>query len=459
MNAMFIRIMNARVALVSAMLASPVLGVSTPGSLSLNATVNNYTGKSSSTQHWTVVWVTNPSTGLVRTIRRQGPGYGSHWNSHCSTWYAAVAADTNKYTVAADGYTSASASNYTANSGLVNGGGSFVQTWNCKDSAGVTVPDGTYQIYIQYAEDAGQGPVTTALTWVKGPTPNNPVVTSFSSQGSTGVVAPATHNFTGLSATWTPDVPEIAVEHPAGTNLTDGSANIPFGSVVLGSSSGPRSFTVKNTGTAALTLGNPVGKDGAHAADFTVSAINTSVAAGGSATFTVTFSPGAAGVRSAAIQIASNDTDENVFDINLTGTGISTYENWANAAGLSPGQAGPLQVPRNDGVTNLEKFAFNMNPSIPDVRMLTVGAAGTAGLPGGALVGGKLRIEFVRRKAATNPGITYMPQFCSSFGIWEDFTGAPVSVTSIDPTWERVVVDDPAAGTGRRFGRVKLVQP
>jgi hypothetical protein len=156
---------------------------------------------------------------------------------------------------------------------------------------------------------------------------------------------------------------------------------------------------------------------------------------------------------------ASNGTSPNAtqsFSINIA---QNSYDDWTTQAGLSPAQKGPMETPQNDGVTNLEKFAFNMNPTAPDVRMLTVGAAGTAGLPGGALVTGKLRIEFVRRKAATNPGITYTPQFCSGLGIWDDFTGAPVSVTSIDPTWERVVVDDPAVGTGKRFGRVKLVQP
>jgi hypothetical protein len=47
------------------------------------------------------------------------------------------------------------------------------------------------------------------------------------------------------------------------------------------------------------------------------------VAAGSSTTFTVAFKPNAAGSRSAAIHIFSNDVDENPFDINLTGTGVS----------------------------------------------------------------------------------------------------------------------------------------
>lgn len=119
-------------------------------------------------------------------------------------------------------------------------------------------------------------------------------------------------------------LPEIAVELPVGTGLTDGSANIAFGTVVVGSSSGLFTFTIKNTGSADLT-GLAVTKDGTHASDFIVNTtgMSTTVTPGGSTTFTVTFSPTAGGARSAAIHIASNDADENPFDINLTGTAIA----------------------------------------------------------------------------------------------------------------------------------------
>ncbi len=135
----------------------------------------------------------------------------------------------------------------------------------------------------------------------------------------------------------------------------------------------------------------------------------------------------------------------------------SPYDIWAS--GLPAGQKSPGQIPFADGVTNLEKFAFNMNPLAPDVRRLAVGANHTAGLPGNTLVGGNLRIEFLRRKASTSPGVTYLPQFSSDLGGWADYAGTPV-VTSIDTTWERVVVDDPSPGSGtNRFARIKLATP
>jgi thiol-disulfide isomerase/thioredoxin len=112
-------------------------------------------------------------------------------------------------------------------------------------------------------------------------------------------------------------VPEIAVEQPSGTNHTDGSATIPYASVTLGAST-VKTFTVRNPGTANLT-GLAVTKNGTHAADFSVSTLGaTTLTPSASTTFTVTFAPGAAGSRTAAIHIASNDADENPFDINLT---------------------------------------------------------------------------------------------------------------------------------------------
>ncbi len=120
--------------------------------------------------------------------------------------------------------------------------------------------------------------------------------------------------------------PEIAVEQPVGTDLTDGSASISFGGVNCGSASSAFTFTVKNTGTANLT-GLAVSKDGSNAADFTVGSLGAAtLTPGTSTTFTVTFAPAAAGTRTAAIHIASNDADENPFDIDLTGIGVAARD-------------------------------------------------------------------------------------------------------------------------------------
>ena len=90
--------------------------------------------------------------------------------------------------------------------------------------------------------------------------------------------------------------------------------------MTLGSNAS-RTFTIKNTGGAALT-GLAVSKSGANKGDFIVtSPAGTTLASGASTTFKVTFKPGAKGTRNAEIHVKSNDADENPFDIRLTGQG------------------------------------------------------------------------------------------------------------------------------------------
>lgn len=117
-----------------------------------------------------------------------------------------------------------------------------------------------------------------------------------------------------------PVFPEIAIQASDGSPMTDGVSSDSFGPVGTNESL-IRNFTITNSGAAALTnLAFAV--DGAHAADFEVSGPgSTVILPGTSATCSVTFSPGALGDRTARLQIASNDSDENPFEIDLTGTG------------------------------------------------------------------------------------------------------------------------------------------
>ncbi len=118
--------------------------------------------------------------------------------------------------------------------------------------------------------------------------------------------------------------PEIAVEQPAGTNLVDGTGSVSYTDTVINNSSVAKTFTIRNVGNLDLT-GLAITKDGTHAAEFTVGSLgSTTLTAGASTTFTVTFSPTSLGAKSAAIHIASNDSDEASFDINLTGTCVAS---------------------------------------------------------------------------------------------------------------------------------------
>jgi hypothetical protein len=118
--------------------------------------------------------------------------------------------------------------------------------------------------------------------------------------------------------------PEIAVEHPANRDLTDGVARIDFGGVNLGSDSDMMVLTVKNIGAADLT-GLAVTRNGTNSGEFAVASPGvTTLAPGSSTTINVRFTPGGTGLRTASIRLANNDADENPFDIDLTGTGVGS---------------------------------------------------------------------------------------------------------------------------------------
>lgn len=112
---------------------------------------------------------------------------------------------------------------------------------------------------------------------------------------------------------------EIAVEQPENTVLVDGTSTVSFGTtgvfdVVV------REFIIRNSGNINLT-GLTMSFDGANFGEFT-SVLDpvAPVAANGDTKFRIRFRPTAAGARNAVLHIASNDSDEDPFDINLTGT-------------------------------------------------------------------------------------------------------------------------------------------
>ena len=113
--------------------------------------------------------------------------------------------------------------------------------------------------------------------------------------------------------------------------------------------------------------------------------------------------------------------------------------------------------PDGDNLVNLVEFAFNLNPLVAD-RGYIEQASGTSGLPLVApfsLGAGapRVRIDYIRRRADSSPGITYEAQFSSGpGGSWE--TGVD-SVQIIDATWERVTAID-GVFAPRRFGRIKV---
>jgi hypothetical protein len=144
-----------------------------------------------------------------------------------------------------------------------------------------------------------------------------------------------------------------------------------------------------------------------------------------------------------------------VADGQISVTGTGGYPAWAYGQVFTSGQADLMQDDDADGSSNLLEYAFNTQPGSPDARALTTGT-GTSGLPLITRVGSVLRIEFLRRKTTTNSGLTYEPQFNDTLADpWTTSTATP-TITPIDDTWERVLIEDDQPAATKRFARVRV---
>ena len=123
--------------------------------------------------------------------------------------------------------------------------------------------------------------------------------------------------------------PEIEISG-AGTPIVDGDVtpdaadDTDFGNVALVGSTNPNTFTIRNSGSAALDLtGSPLVEiTGAHPGDFLVTtqpAVDPVPSGGGTTTFIITFDPTAVGLRTATVSVASDDSDENPYTFNIQG--------------------------------------------------------------------------------------------------------------------------------------------
>jgi hypothetical protein len=142
-----------------------------------------------------------------------------------------------------------------------------------------------------------------------------------------------------------------------GANIADGDStpsladHTDFGSVNVTGATLARTFTIQNTGSAALTVAVPT-IGGTHAADFSVTANPAaSVVAAGFTTFQVTFNPSAQGVRSATVSFANNDANENPYNFSIQGTGLDTMPPTATVT--------VADTALRAGETSLVTFAFS----------------------------------------------------------------------------------------------------
>ncbi len=124
----------------------------------------------------------------------------------------------------------------------------------------------------------------------------------------------------------------IAVEL-AGSGIDDGGSRA-FGTTVVGNTTS-LTFTIRNVGGTALT-GLGITLSGADAARFSVTENPAApVLHHGSTSFTIQFAPIAPGARTVALQIASNDANENPFDITLTSQAVLSFTTDTDKDGMN----------------------------------------------------------------------------------------------------------------------------
>src|SRR5207244_1316720 len=98
--------------------------------------------------------------------------------------------------------------------------------------------------------------------------------------------------------------------------------SLTFSAQGIGTTSPAKSVTLKNTGTASLTI-TSIAITGTNAGDFAQThTCGTSLAAGASCSINVTFKPTASGTRTATLSISDNGGGS-PQSVPLTGTGVA----------------------------------------------------------------------------------------------------------------------------------------
>ena len=138
-----------------------------------------------------------------------------------------------------------------------------------------------------------------------------------------------------------------------------------------------------------------------------------------------------------------------------------SFTSWRTLNGLAVDGSQDFANPSSDGVANVAKYAFNLAPnagSLLNSNRTVLPPNGTSGIPSITVTSGpRLSLQFVRRKASTNPGLGYIVETSGDLLNWNALELNNAVVQSIDATWERVTITD-TNSTSMRFGRVKVVR-
>lgn len=200
-----------------------------------------------------------------------------------------------------------------------------------------------------------------------------------SSRGAYTVLAKWTAAPVGTGA------PEIGLVGLGSTPIPDGSLTAKsadgtdFGSVDVSNGARAASFSVRNTGKATLTLGT-VRLSGSGASQFRVTTqVPSTVAAGRSASFQITYDPSTVGGHEASVSLTSNDADESPYNFVIAGTGNASTDDVGNTLATATRVAVPSTTQaRLEVAQDQDVFQFVLTQAAT-VSLATTGSLDTYG--------------------------------------------------------------------------------
>lgn len=243
----------------------------------------------------------------------------------------------------------------------------------------------------------------------------------------------------------------ISVEEPANHVLINNTASVFFSSVTISTSAPAKTFTIRNNGSATLTI-TGITKDGAHAADFALSSsAGFALAPGATQSFSVTFTPAVTGIRNAALHVLSDDVSLPTFNVTLTGeglpfTGVEVWRQTWFGITTNTGNAADDADPDADGVSNHLEYAYGLNPttvsSIPSTSF--------------TLNGGSIEFTYTRGSESVNDVWFGVPWTETLDGLDWNYADTTEQILSDNGTQQVVRATIPMGTNGRRFVRLEI---
>ncbi|KIF69056.1 coagulation factor 5/8 type domain-containing protein [Streptomyces sp. AcH 505] len=220
--------------------------------------------------------------------------------------------------------------------------------------------------------------------------------------------------------------------------LTTGPSSLTFASQAPGTTSAAQTVTVSNTGTAAAAVSSVVASG-----DFTqTNTCGSSIAAGGTCSVAVKFTPTAAGTRTGALTVTSNASNSPTT-VALTGTGTGTVSTNL-AAGKATTESSHSDVYPSSNVTDNNQSTYweSANNAFPQWAQVNLGSAQSAS---------RVVLELPAGWGARNQTLTL-----SGSTDGTTFTTVKASATySFNPTTDnKVTITFPA--TTQRYFRVTI---